>query len=159
MSDSFPDTDHSGRPGTTINLFRGCLVVTLPAHLSEETLSLLRRDLLDQLARAHAKRVVMDCAGLEILDPEEFRSLGRIISMAGLLGAGVILAGLRPGIVASLITMAEDTGKIRAALNLDDALQILEEEDSSRHVPDLSPAESETPDSQGLSPLGDGDGG
>lgn len=158
MSDSYPDTDHSGRPGVTINLFRGCLVVTLPAHLSEEMLSLLRRDLLDQLARAHAKRVVIDCAGLEILDPEEFRSLGRIISMAGLLGAGVILAGLRPGIVASLITMAEDTGKIRAALNLDDALQILEEEAASRPFHPPLPADSEFLDAQGLSLSGDGDG-
>ena len=113
MSDDFSLSGTSGRSGVTLNLFRGCLVATLPADLSGDTLSFFRHDLLDQLAKARAKRVVFDCAGLELLDPEEFQALGKVASMAGLLGASVILAGLRPGIVASLITMGEDCGKLR----------------------------------------------
>lgn len=134
MSDDFSLSGTSGRSGVTLNLFRGCLVATLPADLSGDTLSFFRHDLLDQLAKARAKRVVFDCAGLELLDPEEFQALGKVASMAGLLGASVILAGLRPGIVASLITMGEDCGKLRGALNLDDALQMLEDATASHPV-------------------------
>mgnify|MGYP006275381025 CR=1 FL=1 len=126
----------AARSGATLNLFRGCLVATLPADISGEVLPLFRRDLLEQLAQTRAKRVVIDCAGLEILDPEEFRALDRVAAMAGLLGAAVILAGLRPGIVASLITMGEESGKLRGALNLDDALQMFEEE---HHPPEMEP--------------------
>lgn len=118
----------SGRSGVTLNLFRGRLVATLPVDLSGDTFTLFQRDLLDQLVRTRVKSVVFDCAGLEILDLEEFHTLGRITAMAELLGAKVILAGLRPGIVASLITMGGDLGKLRGALSLDDALQTLEEE-------------------------------
>ena len=38
-------------------------------------------DLLEQLSQTRAKRVVIDCAGLEILDPEEFRALDRVAVM------------------------------------------------------------------------------
>lgn len=136
MSDIFSLSGNSGRSGVTLNLFRGCLVATLPVDLSGDTLALFRRELLDQLAKARAKHVVFDCAGLELLDPEEFQALGKLAAMAGLLGASVILAGLRPAIVTSLITMGEDCGKFRGALNLDDALQMLEDGTASPPLDD-----------------------
>jgi hypothetical protein len=47
--------------------------------------------------------------------------------MARLLGARVVLAGLRPGVVAALITMGEDAKGMLTALTLDDALLALED--------------------------------
>ena len=51
-----------------------------------------------------------------------------MVAMARLLGAECVLAGLRPGIVAALITMDVETGSLRAALDLDEALQLFEED-------------------------------
>ena len=116
------------RSGVTLNLFRGCLVATLPADLSGDSLPNLRSSLLDRLVQTRVRQVVLDCAGLEILDPEEFAGLSQVVAMARLLGAECVLAGLRPGIVAALITMDVETGSLRAALDLDEALQLFEED-------------------------------
>lgn len=123
------------RSGVTLNLFRGCLVATLPADLAGETLPLFRRQLLARLAHERVRHVVLDCAGLEILDPDEFAAVGQVASMARLLGAECVLAGLRPGIVAALIAMEVEVGPLRAALDLDEALRLFEEEEAPPREP------------------------
>ncbi len=130
MSDTGRISEASGTARVTLNQFRGCLVATLQVDLARGVLQLFQQDLLDQLASTRAKRVIFDCSGLQILDPEEFQGLQRIAAMARLLGARVVLAGLRPGVVAALITMGEDAKGMLTALTLDDALLALEDADA-----------------------------
>ena len=45
--------------------------------------------------------------------------------MASVMGAAPIIVGLKPGVVSALVDMDVDTSGVQAALNLDDALQLL----------------------------------
>ncbi|HVL15599.1 MAG TPA: STAS domain-containing protein [Gemmata sp.] len=108
----------------TLNLFRGCLVATMQVDLTAGVIARFQQDLLAQLATTRATRVIFDCSGVEVLDPEEFEGLRRVAAMARLLGARVVLAGLRPGVVAALIAMGVEGGGLPAALSLDDAFDV-----------------------------------
>ncbi len=119
-------------PRVTMNLFRGCLVATLQVDLTPRLIEQFQRDLLDLLAESHATRVIFDCSGLEIIDPEEFESLCRVTTMARLLGARVVMAGLRPGVVASLIALGITGDGVLTALSLDDAFEVHEQAEQSR---------------------------
>lgn len=157
MSDTGRISETSGAARVTLNRFRGCLVATLQVDLARGVLQRFQQDLLDQLASTRAKRVIFDCSGLEILDPEEFQGLQRVAAMARLLGARVVLAGLRPGVVAALITMGEDAKGMLTALTLDDAMLALEDAEapdtwSGPAEPQPAPPAEIQPHSPTLSP-------
>jgi rsbT antagonist protein RsbS len=113
----------------TLNLFRGCLVATLQVDLTPAVLERFQRDLLARLAATRAVRVIFDCSGIEVLDPEEFSGLRRVEAMARLLGARVVLTGLRPGVVSALIALGVETDGLLTALSLDDAFDLYEQAD------------------------------
>jgi rsbT antagonist protein RsbS len=94
--------------------------------LTDEVLRRFRADLLEFLQRSGAQAVILDLSGLEILDLEEFEALKHTMSMVSLMGARYIVAGLRPGVVSSLIELNADVEDIVAAFDLDDAFSQIE---------------------------------
>ena len=118
------------QPGVSVAVVKGFVVVTPQTQLSGEVMGSLRDRLLTMLARMSARHVYIDCSGLEVIDTEEFRVLRDLVAMAKLLGADVLLGGLRPSVVAALVTMGEFGTGIRTALNLDDAISLFDEERS-----------------------------
>jgi len=143
-------------PGVAIQLSRGVVVASIQVDLDDEVLARFRDDLLGRIRESGSPRVILDVSGLETLDTEEFEALRRIITMARLMGAEAVVAGLRPGVVSSLITAGADIDDLRAAVDLDAAFaefypeapgepepedlesEDLESEDAS--VPDGEPA-------------------
>jgi hypothetical protein len=71
----------------------------------------------------------MDFSGLEVMDASEFTELRRIVDMARLMGSDVVVAGLRPGIVSSLIALEVNLDGLVAAFDLDDAFELLSRRD------------------------------
>ena len=60
------------------------------------------------------------------------------------MGARTVLAGLRPGVVSSLIQAGADIEGLRAAIDLDAAFELLEQESEARDdVPRDAPERSE----------------
>ena len=104
-----------------LQLSRNCIVASIQVDLTYDVLRRFRVDLLDFLQRSGAQAVILDLSGLEILDLEEFEALKQTMSMASLMGAKSIVAGLRPGVVSALIELNADVEDILAAYNLDDA--------------------------------------
>lgn len=109
-----------------LQLSRNCIVASIQVDLTEEVLRRFRADLLDFLQRSGAQAVILDLSGLEILDLEEFEALKHTMSMVSLMGARSIVAGLRPGVVSSLIELNADVEDILAAFDLDDAFSRIE---------------------------------
>jgi rsbT antagonist protein RsbS len=60
------------------------------------------------------------------------------MDMTGLMGAQTILSGLRPGVVSALIDLGVEPEGLTAALNLDDAFELL---NRTREKP-VSPSEN-----------------
>src|SRR5262245_32922971 len=87
----------------TISLMRGCLVATIQVDLNRTVLEQFRSDVLEKLASSRARRIILDCSGIRLLDAEDFDTLRRTIAMASLMGARTVLAGLQPGVVSALV--------------------------------------------------------
>ncbi len=108
-----------------LQLIQGCLVASIQVDLTEQVLGLFRDELLGRIAGAHVHGVVLDVSGVETMDSTDFEMLKTTMTMASVMGAEPIIVGLKPGVVSALVDMDVDTRNVRAALNLDDALQIL----------------------------------
>ena len=102
-----------------------CLVVSVATDLSPATMEHLRVIMLQGIEHQDATSAVLDLTAVPFLDLQEFDEIRKIIRMGGLLGARVILAGLRPGIVAHLMAANADVSGVHACLGLEEALQLL----------------------------------
>jgi anti-anti-sigma regulatory factor len=107
---------------------RHCAVASVQVDLDEEVIRRFRGDLLDFIQLHGARAVVIDLSGVELLDPIDFEALHQTLEMVSLLGSRGMLAGLRPGVVAALVTLGVETSEVRAARDVDDALERLEGE-------------------------------
>ena len=115
-------------PGVAIQLSRGVVVASIQVDLDDEVLARFRDDLLGRIRESGSPGVILDVSGLETLDAEEFAALRQIVTMARLMGAETVMAGLRPGVVSSLITAGADIDDLRAAVDLDAAFAEFEPE-------------------------------
>ena len=108
-----------------LQLIQGCLVASIQIDLSDAVLQRFRQDLLERVARERVHGVVLDVSGVTVMDSIDFGMLKTTMTMAAVMGASAIIVGLAPGIVSALMDMDADTQGVHAALNLDDALRIL----------------------------------
>lgn len=110
-----------------LQLVRGCVVASIQIDLDRAVLEQFRGELLAMLHASGAQGVVLDLSGLQIMDLEDFEALRRTISMAAVMGAETVVAGLQPGVVSSLVELDADTGSLHAALDMDDAFRVIAE--------------------------------
>ncbi len=109
-----------------LQLTRSCVVASIQVALDAEVLDAFRKELLALLHRSGAQGVILDLAGVEVLDREDFDELRKTMQMASLMGGRCLLAGLRPGVVSALVDLGVDTRGVTAAANLDDAFHLME---------------------------------
>ena len=128
-----------------LQVSQGCVVASIQVDLSEAVLQRLRSDLLELIERTGATGVILDVSGISIMDGRDFEQLRKTMAMAQLMGASSVVAGLQPGVVASLVDLGVETEDLVAALDLDDAFRIME----TRRV-DPNNAEVEEEDDHGL---------
>ena len=110
-----------------LQLSRGCVVASIQVDLSDDVLADFKEEMLRLLHQSGARGVILDVSGVELMDLEDFDALRRAMSMAKLMGARCLLAGLRPGVVSALVDIGVDTRSVEEVLNLDDAFRVLEE--------------------------------
>ncbi len=120
-----------------LQLSQSYLIASIQIELTEEVLQQFRKDLLERLHISRARGVILDLSGVEIMDLEDFEALQRILSMAAIMGVETILTGLQPGVVSALVDLNADIDSINAALDLDDALQLMNSLRSLKHNTDL----------------------
>lgn len=109
-----------------MQLSRGCVVASLQIDLSEDVIARFRKDLLEFLHSTGADSVILDVSGLDVIDGNDFNALKLAMSMAQLMGAHSIVSGLKPGVVSSIIELGVETRDVNAALDLDDAFDVIE---------------------------------
>ena len=74
--------------------------------------------------KSTVSRMVRGC-GLDVIDANDFNALKLIMSMAQLMGAHSVVSGLKPGVVSSIIELGVETRDVDAALDLDDAFDMV----------------------------------
>lgn len=107
------------------HIIRGCLVVPIQGELYDELILQIQRDILEEIKQTGIKGVIVDLAGVDIIDS----FLGRVVSdtakMASMLGATTVLTGFKPAVVASLVDLDFEPGDIQTALTLEDGFHKL----------------------------------
>jgi len=98
------------------------LITAIPVDLSDEDAKQFQNDLLHQINSCDAKGVVIDISALDLVDSYMARIVNDSATMAGLLGAEVVVCGMQPQIGTTLIEMGRELLGVETALNLDLAM-------------------------------------
>ena len=108
-----------------LQMSNNCLVASIQIDLTADVLKQFREDLLTQLQAEHARGIILDLSGIEVMDLSDFENIRSTISMAKVMGVSSVVCGMRPGVVASVVLLGADTDEIRAARDLDMAFELL----------------------------------
>lgn len=108
-----------------LQMSNNCLVASIQIDLTADVLKQFREDLLTQLQAEHARGIILDLSGIEVMDLSDFENIRSTISMAKVMGVSSVVCGMRPGVVASVVLLGADTNEIRAARDLDMAFELL----------------------------------
>jgi len=135
---------------------RGCVVASIQVALTDAVLQGFRRDLLERVHACGARGVILDVAGVDVLDSWDFEALRRTMIMAEVMGAFPVVSGMRPGVVSALVDLDVDIDGLRAARNLDGAFALLEQATAEAQAEEAAP---EDDDAEPASAAADADSG
>ncbi|WP_437814874.1 PAS domain S-box protein [Sorangium sp. So ce1078] len=86
----------------------GIVVVPLVGTLDEQRLSRMTESLLEALSARAASMVILDITGVRTVDQQAVHGLTRSVGAARLLGARVLLSGIRPDVARALVEIGAD---------------------------------------------------
>lgn len=101
------------------------LVMPLVGALDSTRLLLLQERALHAIQRSTARHVLLDITGVLIIDSEVAQGLLQVVQSARLLGAEVVLVGVRPEVAQAIVSLGIDLGPMRAYSDLQTALRWL----------------------------------
>ena len=103
------------------------LLTTIQVELDDQTAVEFQEDLLSKIHETGAKGVVIDLTSVEIVDSYIAKILGDVVKMAELLGAQVVLTGIRPAVAITLIDLGINLKGVPTALDLEQGLEKLQQ--------------------------------
>lgn len=120
------------------------MVATLEGAIDAGELGDLVNSLSEAQARQNVDSVVFEVSACEMMDLDEFAELQKAVRTVEWLGLRCVVAGLRPGIVAYIVSSGVELGILRTALDLELALEDLtadcdEPEAEQANEPELEP--------------------
>lgn len=104
------------------------LLVTIQTELDDRTVVEFQEDLLNKIHETGAKGAVIDLTAVEMVDSFIAKVLGDVAQMASLMGARVVLTGIRPAVAITLLDLGITMKNIPTALELEQGLEILQRE-------------------------------
>ncbi|MGI5354090.1 STAS domain-containing protein [Streptomyces sp. CA-252508] len=101
------------------------LVTGLLNELDDQSAVAFTDELTERIAGDGARGVLIDISRLEIIDSFVARTLMELTTMARLLGARVIVAGMRPAVAITLVELGLQLTGVETALNAEQGLTAL----------------------------------
>ena len=102
------------------------LVASIRSDLTDTEVLALRDDLAEQAGSYETRGVVIDVAALDVIDSFVARSLRSIAMAAKLRGAETVIVGIQPDVAVAMVHFHLNLEPLRAALDLDEALALLD---------------------------------
>ncbi|MFH0241244.1 STAS domain-containing protein [Streptomyces sp. HK10] len=117
----------TGRQSMDIPILRlgDVLVTGLINELDDKTATVFADELTERIATERATGVLIDISRLEIIDSFVARTLTELSTMARLLGARVIVAGMRPPVAITLVELGLQLTGVETALNAEQGMAAL----------------------------------
>ncbi|WP_437318040.1 PAS domain S-box protein [Sorangium sp. So ce385] len=100
----------------------GIMVVPLVGSLDEQRLSRMTESLLQALSERAASVVILDITGVRTVDQQAVHGLIRSVGAARLLGARVLLSGIRPDVARALVEIGADLDGVATFGSLQDGI-------------------------------------
>ena len=101
------------------------LIASIHTALDDSELLRFQRDLIAQVGVHRSRGVIIDVAALDVLDSFGLRTLRNVAEMTRLRGAVTIIVGIQPDVAFAMVELGLDTGPVRTALDLEEALEYL----------------------------------
>jgi rsbT antagonist protein RsbS len=102
------------------------LIASIQSDLTDREVLELRDTLSERVGRYRARGIIVDVAALDVIDSFVARSLGSIAVMARLRGAETVIVGIQPDVAIAMVQFDLDLAPLRTALDLDEAIELLE---------------------------------
>ncbi len=118
------EVDYTATSRVGMHVSDGCLIVPVQAELYDEALRELRADLLAKVAETRVIGVVLELSAAEIIDRFAGETFCEMARMTRLLGAEMVVSGIRPAVAAALVE-CDVAMDIRSAVTLEHALKML----------------------------------
>jgi rsbT co-antagonist protein RsbR len=107
----------------TIEVMDGVLALPIIGTLDDDRVSILTESLLAEIIRVRARWAILDLTGVSALDGRTARILSTVASAVRLLGARVMLSGIRSQVAQELVNLGQDIASLKTARTLKDALR------------------------------------
>ncbi|MCS6880649.1 MAG: STAS domain-containing protein [Oscillochloridaceae bacterium] len=101
------------------------LVIPLIGNINEGRAHNLLTTALQALEEQQARVLILDVTGVAIVDTQVAEVLLQVARAARLMGAETILAGIRPELAQTLVSLGADLGNLRTAARLQTALSLI----------------------------------
>src|SRR5580693_8669120 len=102
------------------------LLTTVHVELRDAIAEAFQADVLATIEKGAIRGLVIDISGLDMVDTYVARILAETGRMARLMGTETVLCGMRPEVAATLVRMGYPMDGVRAALDLDEGLAMLQ---------------------------------
>ena len=101
------------------------LLATLQEAMHDNAAIRFGDDILRRLKDTTVNGLIIDLSGIDVVDSFMGRTIGEIANSANLIGAEVVMIGLRPDVAITMVEMGISLGNVYPLLNLDLALKFL----------------------------------
>ncbi|MBI4817687.1 MAG: STAS domain-containing protein [Deltaproteobacteria bacterium] len=112
----------------------GTLIASIQFDLSDELLFRLKEDIGQKIDTAGAKGLILDLSGIEVMDSYITRGISDLAQMARLMGVETVVCGLQPAVAGALVDLGLGLRGILTALDLELALELVQEQTKEREL-------------------------
>lgn len=122
----------------TILKLKDTIIVPIQIELHDYAARRLQENILKEIEKYGARGLVIDISAVFIIDSFLGRLLAETYKMAELMGTAVVLTGMKKEVALTLIQLGLNFKNLRTALNLDEALSIIEQEKFLKNNPNVN---------------------
>lgn len=101
------------------------LIAMIESALSDPELLELRDTLGDKVGKLRSKGVIVDVAGMDVVDSFATRTLRDIAHMIRLRGADTVIVGMQPDVAFTMVQLGITLENVATALDLEEGLEYL----------------------------------
>lgn len=103
----------------------GNLIVSIQIALSDELVMQLRDDITAEIETTHARGLIIDVSGIDVMDSYISRALRDISLIARLMGVRTVISGMDPMIAMTLVEMGLEMAGVKTHRDLESAYDYL----------------------------------